>query len=332
MRSLIRFLKTAYIVLAVLYLLVLALVFALASFLADPEWRGLARTALIFLLAPSVVLLPLALSLRRWRLALLMVLPVAGLALSFGPLFLPRSASAPDGVPRISVLTFNLHGYRTGLDSLAAIIKEGNADVVAVQELSTEAADYFESNLKDMYPYQSLHPQEIAYSGQGILSRYPLSEDEYWRSEQYSPTAGNMKVVLEVDGTSVTIFNAHPVPPFTTWRSLRPKPHSQQVAELLEKVRAEQGPVILLGDFNMTDQFEEYGQVTRLYTDTFREAGDVGLGFTFPSGKRPPIQPVLRLDYVFHNGYFRGLEARTLNWSGSSDHRPVWALLALVKR
>lgn len=331
MRRLIRFLKTAYFVLAVLYLLVLALVLALATFLPGQEWRGLARTVLVFLLAPSVILLPLALSVRRWRLALLMVLPVAGFALSFGPLLLPRSASAPESAPRISVLTFNLHGYKSGLDSLAAIIKEGNADVVAVQELSPEAADYFQSNLKDIYPYQSLHPQEIAYSGQGILSRYPLSEDEYWQSEQYSPTAGNMKVVMEVGGTRVTVFNAHPVPPFSTWHSLRTRPHSEQVAELLEKVNAVQGPIILLGDFNMTDQFEEYGDVTRLYTDTYREAGDVGPGFTFPSGKSRPIEPVLRLDYVFHNDYFLGLKARTLSWSGSSDHRPVWALLALVK-
>lgn len=332
MHHLLRFLKTTYIALAVLYLVVLAVLLVSQAFLLEPQWRGLARTALVFLFAPSVVLLPLALSVRRWGLASLMVLPVAGFALSFGPLLMPRSATAPDDAPRISVLTFNLHGYSKDLDSLAAIIREANADVVGVQELSAEATDYFEANMKDIYPYQALHPQGIAYSGQGILSRYPLLEDEYWQSEQYAPTAGHMKVVLELDGTRVTIYNAHPVPPFSAWRWLRSQPHSQQIAELLDKVNGESGPLILLGDFNMTDQFDEYSLVTRRYTDTFREAGDSSLGFTFPAGKRRPIQPVLRLDYVFHNDHFRGLQARTLTWSGLSDHRPVWALLALVRR
>ncbi len=37
----------------------------------------------------------------------------------------------------------------------------------------------------------------------------------------------------------------------------------------------------------------------------------------------------LRLDYIFHNAYFHPLHASVWPTAGGSDHRPVFAVLAL---
>ncbi len=90
----------------------------------------------------------------------------------------------------------------------------------------------------------------------------------------------------------------------------------------------------------MSDQSEDYQRLTESYTDAYRVAG-WGLGFTFPDftyaeavpdvlpPASMPVRPVMRLDYIFYNSAFQALEARVLSSSGDSDHRPVFARLAL---
>ena len=97
------------------------------------------------------------------------------------------------------------------------------------------------------------------------------------------------------------------------------------------KVNEARGPIILMGDFNLTDQTRHYSQITRTLTDVYREAG-WGLGHTFPAGgfyPRVPL-PLIRIDYIFHSRELAGLEARTGDSVGS-DHIPVIARLSLVK-
>ena len=84
----------------------------------------------------------------------------------------------------------------------------------------------------------------------------------------------------------------------------------------------------------MTDMTEDYSRVARSYADTYREVG-WGLGLTFPAKDihffvfDVPIR-IARLDYVFHSEQFRAISARVWPTSGGSDHRPLYAELALV--
>lgn len=76
------------------------------------------------------------------------------------------------------------------------------------------------------------------------------------------------------------------------------------------------GPLMIVGDFNMTDQSADYGQITARYADTYREIG-WGMGFTFPDFSTLSaipgsvsglgfIRPLARIDYVFHDGISSG--------------------------
>ncbi len=107
----------------------------------------------------------------------------------------------------------------------------------------------------------------------------------------------------------------------------------------VERAQHDSGPIIIVGDFNMTDQSDDYKLITSHYLDTYREVG-WGLGFTFPdftfASASPvphnllPLRPVVRLDYLFHNTSIQALDAHVWNSSGGSDHRPVFAEFAFV--
>jgi endonuclease/exonuclease/phosphatase (EEP) superfamily protein YafD len=58
--------------------------------------------------------------------------------------------------------------------------------------------------------------------------------------------------------------------------------------------------------------------------DAFAEIGS-GMGFTFEELNIP----VARIDYVFHTDDFRAVEARVLEDTAGSDHRPLFVTLAL---
>ncbi|MBI5667106.1 MAG: endonuclease/exonuclease/phosphatase family protein [Chloroflexi bacterium] len=312
--------------LAVFYLLVLAAL-AVASLVAQAtEARGLFASLLSLLSFAAIVLLPLGLLLGRPRLALLMLLPVLVLVLSYGPLFRPRAATAPDN--SFTVLTFNIQIAARNPESVAQVIREADADIVAVQELGQPPADYFQANLTDLYPHQAVYPQQDAYAGQAILSRFPILSEEYWRDPETANKYGHLRADLDLNGTTLTVFSTHPVPPVSFEDGLKINAHGTGIDRVLERARAVAGPVVLVGDFNMTDQFDEYHQITQHFTDAFRAVGQIGFGFTFPA--EGPMPPILRLDYVFYNAGVQGVSAEVYPRTGTADHHPLRARLSLA--
>jgi endonuclease/exonuclease/phosphatase (EEP) superfamily protein YafD len=99
------------------------------------------------------------------------------------------------------------------------------------------------------------------------------------------------------------------------------------VNNILQRTATEQGPLIIGGDFNTTDQTYSYDLMAAHFHDTFRETGS-GLGFTFPAD-REPIPPLARIDYVFHGGDVLSIASHVWPTSGGSDHRPVWVRLSI---
>jgi len=330
MDRLIKTVMNALHIMSLFYIGILVLLFIVPFFLDRPEMRGILRSILVILFFPSLALLPLLLLFKVYHVALVMLMPTIAFVLVYGPYLLPRAVADLGEVQRLRLITFNIQTAIEDPASIAMIIQQANADIVALQELSTEAAEHFQDVLVEEFPYQALYPQENPYVGQGVLSRYPILGEEYWRNEELGPTLGHLRVQLDVNNVPVTLYNTHPVPPFSFTGQFGLEAHSGAIALLLERANAETGPVILLGDFNMTPQFDEYQQITANYSDAFREVGDPGFGFTFPNGQRFPLPPLARLDYVFYNTSFRGQEARVLAQSGSSDHLPFWVELALL--
>ena len=303
--------------------------FLLVRWLVGESWGLIAffNSIVHLLFLPAIVLLPLAL-LLRCRVTVLLVLPaLLAFLLGYGAAFMPRTARASDG-QSLHILTYNMKSITNNFDPLVAIIREADADVVALQELSQPMGEHLAQVLAEEYPYQAMHTfADNPVPGQGVLSRYPIVDDEYWRVH-----LAMQRVTLSVNGPLV-FYNAHPIMPLSRNGFGR---RAEEITDLLERAGNETGPVLLAGDFNMSDQSADYWRMTARYRDSYREAG-WGFGFTFPadmplfssSGYLPQhLPPLVRLDYVFHDANYDAVEARVWPTSGGSDHMPVFVSLA----
>lgn len=284
-------------------------------------------------LMPSLLIpaLPLALIAALWRLpkvALALTPAILAFLLLYGPMLLPQPARAVPESPPLAVYTHNLHVMTDELEAVAADIRASGADVVALQELTEPAAADLSAALSDLYPYQALHPLGLTTGGGGILSRWPLSETETWMTSMLQ-----MRTTVDWPGGAFAFYNLHPPPPHWFLRPFDATDRTAALDEALRRANAEALPVILAGDFNLTDQTSDYQTISGAgFQDAFREAG-WGLGLTFadfsslfrPLALAPPF---IRIDYVFASPEFAPLAA-SVGAAAGSDHyavRAEWAL------
>ncbi|MEI7771653.1 MAG: endonuclease/exonuclease/phosphatase family protein [Chloroflexales bacterium] len=306
-------------------------------------WLFLLNVGAPYLFLPVPLILLGALLIRRGDLGLISGAAL-GLGLSlYGGLFLPRlpSAHAADG--SLTVMTYNTLFHQTDSQAVVATLRASGADIIALQELNAPVAKAIREQLAGEYPYQVLEPQHSA-SGMGVISRYPLaSTGERLPGRWVGPPQ-----VLQVDyvGTDITFVNAHCISINLSpqaWREdleQAAREREAQAQTLVEFAARRDTPLIIVGDFNTTDQTMAYRTLSGALHDAWRERG-FGFGHTFP-GPYPPSgyspsrdswpMPIwlARIDYIFYSDAWRTRSARTGPESGKSDHRPILAELALL--
>lgn len=341
-----RILRTTLFVLIASYGLSVSFMLLL-RFVIGESWNIIAlyNTLAHLLWMPALALLPLALLWRRWRLAALLLPPAAAFIFTYGALFRPHDsgvAMAQDS-SGFTVLTYNMGGQTRPRSPVVDLILEADADIVAMQELSVHMASHFYRTMSEHYPYMALHPvADNLSAGNGVLSRFPIVSDDYWQYDWLWDPQGHQRVVLDIGGMELVLYNLHLKRPSVTRSFFNATDRGLELDDLLQRLDAEEGLVVLAGDFNMPDLSDDYARVTARYTDAFRAVGR-GMGFTFPDlsqgGWLPyrlaripffTIPPVLRIDYVFYNDWLRATEAQVWDHSGGSDHRPLFVSLSIM--
>lgn len=300
---------------------------------------GLYESLLPLLLFPAPFLLIIALITRRW-LALALTLPLIGAAVFwYVGLFIPRTTSPTMNERVLTVLTYNARTDLNTPDTLEAVLRDANADLVALQEINLPELT---ERLADTYPHT------FAISDQMILSRHPLDTTDTAATWEQASHADAVRVIVTVGDTPIIFYNIHPKPP-NVFGLLRGDLYYEEQArtagyeQLIPRLAEENGPVIIAGDFNTTDRGAPYRQLRATYRDTFAEVG-WGFGFTFPQVRQTQqrlalqnrtgidlsfLPASLRIDYVMHNANgIRSLQAETL-YIGDSDHYPVKAWLGI---
>jgi vancomycin resistance protein VanJ len=277
----------------------------------------------------SLIVFTLALILRAPRRLLVWLVPgVVAFAAWYGPAWLPRSAPDVDGV-EITTITFNVLGFRTDPERIIPVIRGANADIVALQEVRAKFPDKLKSQLSDVYPYQ-VH-QVAAGDGIALLSRYPIRDVEY--RTVGTDEGRHMRAVVEIKGRQVVVYVIHP--PAPAWNSKikhwydipryyddeRLQTHTEFA---VDQVKQETLPVLVLCDCNTTPRSRQYRLLDGVLDEAFGARG-WGFGFTHPVD---PF-PVVRIDYVWYSRDFAALDAEVWPDTGTSDHHPVWARLAL---
>lgn len=284
-----------------------------------PTWHFSSLLPGIITLSPIIAILGLF-ARRRWF--AFHLAPTVLFIVLYGGQFIPRAPIVAEDTPQLRVMAFNTRYRSDAADLIAEQILSADADVVALQELSTTAADYFATYLADEYPYQISHTDGNSVRGKGLLSRYPLRNDNLQVLEHYALI---LEAEFDFDGQPIHIISIHPSSP-NYGIAFNSTPRSRQLDSILKHLEDVTIPVIFVGDFNATDQSDDYYKVAERYTDSFREVG-FGLGQTFPDGggyySKHLIPLVIRIDYIFHSENLQAVTSQVWQNSGTSDHRPV---------
>lgn len=157
-----------------------------------------------------------------------------------------------------------------------------------------------------------------------LYSRYPvLSAGIVTIEEARSGFAGRwaVRAVLNVESQALVVYAVHLSMPLSSGQGFYNEVHrNQQIDNLVERIRAEQNPVILAGDFNLSHTSAAYRSLQAGgLRDAHWEAGR-GYGMTFPAfGALPPL---LRIDYVWYSKGLTTVRAQRGAHLGS-DHFPL---------
>ena len=298
----------------------------------DRWWPG---TLLLFgprwaLALPLIPLLPLAL----WRKPGLIIPLVLGAVLVVGPFMgLRCSFSTPRTANKglVRVLSCNVGGPGTDRESLARLIRESGADIVALQECARETA------LKALPGWTMVTEERLVVAARAPVTRTKGRRIMHPPSQW--PRASALQCVIHLPEGDLTFSSIHLPSPRQGLSNLLDRDRllnlsripllkketelRRRTAEEIEALlRAGALPAVVAGDFNMPVESAWYRRFWPAYTNAFSKAG-FGYGFTEKIAIRG-FEYRVRIDHILTRG---DLVAEKC-WVGmdvGSDHLPLFA-------
>jgi len=231
------------------------------------------------------------------------------------PLHRHRSRTTAEA-PTLTVLHANIWLGQADLDALVALVDKHRPDVLTLVELTPEADAGLRGRLSELLPHVYVSAA-AGGDGSGIYSRFPLVDEQ--RHDGFVTELLSARV--EMPGRPL-VFAVHPVPPW-------PREPSDWVRELallrqlLAKIPVDDGPVVVAGDFNATQDHRRYRDMQDGRFVDAAVASGAGMLRTYPAHTWYP--PVIAIDHVLvADMAVRSVEAIEIP---GSDHRGILARL-----
>jgi len=264
-----------------------------------------------------------ALARRHVRLGLV-ALTVAAVILPTGlPEVMARSGIPREDQagPRVRILSWNLYQGNTDAAAIDSVIRQADADVVVLQELSvTNLPAILGSPALATYPHTFSSPRLSAF-GSGIWSRLPLEDARDFDVGGLPMT----RAVVSTPAGPVRLINVHTLSPVSqAGLDLWPR----QMDILADEVRRPGSPIVLAGDFNATWGHRPFRRLLDTGLDDAAAARGQPWTATWPVGGRFLRRPALRLDHVLTGPGLRATSYAT-GGAGGSDHRSIVADIAV---
>ncbi|WP_329283589.1 endonuclease/exonuclease/phosphatase family protein [Streptomyces sp. NBC_01451] len=272
------------------------------------------------------LLIPVLLAGALWRRSasatVALLLPALVWFNLFGGLLSDKSHPGSD----LTVASHNVGAENPDPVGTARALAASGVDVLALEEITSEAKPLYEKELAKAYPYHTVQGTV------GLWSKLPLSDT--WPVDtkmdvgplaDTKPVAVRMaytralRTTVATDQGPLAVYVAHlgsarVNPRAGFWTDSR----DRGAQALAEAIAAEQNDrVVLLGDLNGTMDDRAFADITSQLRSTQEAAGN-GFGFSWPAGF-----PVVRIDQIL----VRGVKPES-SWSlpaTGSDHLPVAA-------
>jgi endonuclease/exonuclease/phosphatase (EEP) superfamily protein YafD len=198
-------------------------------------------------------------------------------------------------------------------EKVRSYIRSLNPEIAIFQEVTPAWDVELEQLLASDYSIWIAEPS-ADHKGIGLLSRDPFLQADIEPIDEGSPPS--VSAEYELKGEPVLLIGTHPGPPFGP---VATEIKARHFEALIEIVRRHRGPVIVLGDLNMTERsslFQRFQRETGLQ-DSRR---GFGLQPTYPVGTLPFF--MIPIDHALVSREFTVLE-RALGPDIGSDHYPV---------
>lgn len=270
--------------------------------------------ALFFLLACVLM------SLRRFWIA---VAAAAGFGVSVVPL-LPymASESMPAAVATAREETFRLVSFNVwfrnpDMAQVAEYMEKSQADAVVLLELTAPQAEA----LLPLVPTYPHYHMDTSRMGAAVFTKWPVISADSVPLAQGGAIAARM--MLDWHGTPVSVLGVH-----LNW-PLGPRNsqfRNQELNSLVAFSKAQRGPLLVAGDFNLTP-WSEY------FSDALEQSGlhDAALGFGLARSWPSQFAPVgIRIDHCLLSRHWRSM-ATSVGPALGSDHLPVVTEASLLR-
>lgn len=264
-----------------------------------------------------------------------------------------------------SIVTYNI-GYLSGMtnnlpvehnkslfdDNLITVknqIRKIDPDIICLQEIDFNSSRSFHVNQQEAirqlgynYTFQAVNWDENylpfpgydityhygkIYSGQSIISKYPINNPErvvlervedtpFYRDAFYLDRLAQV-CTITLNGTEIVMINVH-LEAFD--KSTRAK-QTEHIASIFNKYK-DIKPTLMVGDFNSDPTYPNATIVTLM---NISGIAYVPLDSESNQNTFPSPDPKVRIDYIFYNEAFIAMESEKVlsSFGQSSDHLPV---------
>ncbi len=214
----------------------------------------------------------------------------------------------------------NVNSSNHHYERFRKFIRSAGPDFVVIVEVSRPWLDELHA-LRAMYPFIRSHPRDDNF-GIALMSRIPFEEAEI----HHIGRTGVPLILARftIDGRSLAVVGTHTVPPA---RRVYAEERNRQLDDLARIVGREEGPVIVLGDLNITSW-------SPFFSDLIRKTGlrdsrrGFGLQATWPTGLPHFWVPIdhclVSPEVIVHD--------RTTGPHIGSDHYPIMVDFSLEGR
>lgn len=277
------------------------------------------RTFLFHFGLPLLVIAIGAVLIRRWRLliaTLPLVLFCVGPALwSYMPFRSPTVAGET-----VTVMSVNLLGANQNTAAMVAEVVAAEPDVLVLLEYRPHWHQAFQAALVTDYPRMDCVIRDDDF-GLAIYSRRPAVGPVEMALPLGTIGVPQARAIVQIDDRRAALYCVHLMPPRTRRQIIEQR---REFADLLDRLRDEELPIVLCGDFNFTNASAFADELERLgLIDVHRISGQ-GRGTTWCRLGLLRWLPGIRLDHIFISKELTSTHSRTGTGRGS-DHRPVIA-------
>lgn len=204
-----------------------------------------------------VVAAPLCWLLRARRVAFFAVSALAINLVLLAPLYWPTSTSSNVG-PRLRVMTLNVLTSNRRHEEVLRLVEREDPDALVLLEADQNWLTAM-APLDTSYPHQ----EHLLHEGNFSVLFYTRLEvhEKQIVHEPDTNSAAYLHARLDWQGQELTLIGAHPFPPGNTEGAAS---RNRQLRHLAGLTQEAEGPVVLMGDLNITRFSPHFGDLLRM--------------------------------------------------------------------